>query len=412
MVTDSRLPGLLFLTAVLMPLSLLHAAVSGITFPLAYKVDEALARQAGWNRGARFRFRSHPGEKLSAEPVYFSKNPRYVALTLGMGDDRLFTAVLDESRGTGSGYDTLYIDANNNEDLTDDGGVSALSDGRSKTRGFPVIQLQVPYGDRIHPYHAKTSVANGFLLKSAGYCTGKLYSADATVQAAIFDISGDGLYNTACSISGRRTSSESLQITGDVMAVMEKNEDIFKAPVLYYTGATLCIDSTCYSATPAPHGRNVVLTRMPGRCGRLTVHARHLSAFLECGRTMIEIRGAGEVRLPPGTYRFKTCSFQKKDTKGLAWRIRDRKQFKTPVVIREGKKSVLRFGPPLTAEIIITRRLSNEFKLDLLIQGRGGGIYSGRDIQAVDAGSTLPAPEFRILDAKKKVIASGRFKYG
>ncbi|MBN1674356.1 MAG: hypothetical protein JXR37_25135 [Kiritimatiellae bacterium] len=63
---------------------------------------------------------SNPPERLSQTPAYRSLQPRYLALRLGQPPDGVLTGVLDEAGGTGAGYDTLYLDANNNGDLTDD----------------------------------------------------------------------------------------------------------------------------------------------------------------------------------------------------------------------------------------------------------------------------------------------------
>jgi len=61
-----------------------------------------------------------PPEQLVDEPQYSSEHPLYGSFQLADSDDNTYTIVIDESKGTGSRYDTIYIDANNNEDLTDD----------------------------------------------------------------------------------------------------------------------------------------------------------------------------------------------------------------------------------------------------------------------------------------------------
>jgi len=53
------------------------------------------------------------------EPAYASAQPRYALMVLGGGRKTVVTLVWDESAGTGSGYDTMYVDANLNRDLTD-----------------------------------------------------------------------------------------------------------------------------------------------------------------------------------------------------------------------------------------------------------------------------------------------------
>jgi hypothetical protein len=58
--------------------------------------------------------------KLVAEPRYKSDRVLYISIRLGNGADQMITGALAESGLPGSGYDTLYLDANNNGDLTDD----------------------------------------------------------------------------------------------------------------------------------------------------------------------------------------------------------------------------------------------------------------------------------------------------
>jgi hypothetical protein len=58
--------------------------------------------------------------KLAAEPRYKNDRVLYISLRLGNGVDQMITGALAESGVPGSGYDTLYLDANNNGDLTDD----------------------------------------------------------------------------------------------------------------------------------------------------------------------------------------------------------------------------------------------------------------------------------------------------
>jgi len=53
------------------------------------------------------------------EPAYASAQPRYALMVLGGGRKTVVTLIWDESAGTGTGYDTMYVDANLNRDLTE-----------------------------------------------------------------------------------------------------------------------------------------------------------------------------------------------------------------------------------------------------------------------------------------------------
>ena len=54
-----------------------------------------------------------PKESLVSEPKYKSRNPVYYAAVYGDSPDNIFMLVIDESGGSGKGFDTLYVDANN-----------------------------------------------------------------------------------------------------------------------------------------------------------------------------------------------------------------------------------------------------------------------------------------------------------
>jgi len=58
---------------------------------------------------------------LKKAPDLKSAKPRYVVVVLGEGRQSSVALVFDESKGTGTGYDTLYADTNYNGDLTDAG---------------------------------------------------------------------------------------------------------------------------------------------------------------------------------------------------------------------------------------------------------------------------------------------------
>lgn len=98
------------------------ARVAGVarTVRLEYKSVEDLEERFGYIGSWTVSLAPEPGEQLAAEPTYLSDRPLYGKLKLGDGEDNAHVLVWDESEGTGSGYDTFYIDANNNGDLTDD----------------------------------------------------------------------------------------------------------------------------------------------------------------------------------------------------------------------------------------------------------------------------------------------------
>lgn len=58
--------------------------------------------------------------ELQKEPKYGSEHPLYFCVVLGNEGTKSMLGIVDESDGTGTGYDTAYIDENMNGDLTDE----------------------------------------------------------------------------------------------------------------------------------------------------------------------------------------------------------------------------------------------------------------------------------------------------
>ena len=57
---------------------------------------------------------------LSKEPQYGSEHPLYFRVVFGIEGKNSMLGVIDESAGTGAGYDVAYVDENMNGDLTDE----------------------------------------------------------------------------------------------------------------------------------------------------------------------------------------------------------------------------------------------------------------------------------------------------
>ena len=74
---------------------------------------------------------AEPNEQVRKYPAFHSSRPLYGSVRVGAGRDQLRPGIvyhfaLDESQGTGQGYDQLYLDTNRNHDLTDDVPLSPL----------------------------------------------------------------------------------------------------------------------------------------------------------------------------------------------------------------------------------------------------------------------------------------------
>ena len=90
--------------------------------PKEYKTQLAMESDAmsivNYYNPNRIRLQEQPLELNVKLPEFTFPDPKFGALVIGNGSDSLITIALDESPGKGESF--LFIDRNNNEDLTDD----------------------------------------------------------------------------------------------------------------------------------------------------------------------------------------------------------------------------------------------------------------------------------------------------
>jgi len=89
----------------------------------AFEVPKSVQRS--FVVGQRAMYDEDPNEEVRKVPTFASDKPLYGTVAFGAaygkGEEGLsYAFALDESGGTGQGYDRLYFDANRNADLTDD----------------------------------------------------------------------------------------------------------------------------------------------------------------------------------------------------------------------------------------------------------------------------------------------------
>lgn len=418
------------LVAVLMTLVCVSCATTRAPVPagvaeglvqLEYKFSENPQEEFGYVRSTYGQTTNRPREKLVAEPLYFSKRPLYAQVTLGTGEDNTYTIALDESRGTRSGYDTLYIDANNNNDLTDDPKVSAKPSEEGRRIEFPVVQLEVGYGDERRPYHVQPFVyAYGSIdvrLYPAGYCEGELAFNDGPRKVMLFDDNANGLFNDLYAEPDERPNVDYVYATGDTLMIDldadgELEKSSYQRAEAYHLGKYIPFGRQCYEITAAPHGRELTVRESTAECGYVKVAHRNYSAELlgEDGALKLNARKAPA---PVGKYQFVGCSFEARDDKDRLWRIVGRGHLKQGkhIEVEASRATKLNFGPPLIAKVSAARD-GDAFQFNLSIKGQGGEKYSAGNFEVVGPGDSLPAPRVRVIDTAGKTVAEGRFEYG
>ena len=136
-------------------------------------------------------------------PELKSNNPRFGSIVMGKSSDASISIVLDEVRDKSNKIisSDLYVDKNNNEDLTDDG--DSNWDDDKKTYFMKEVLIDVNYTDDsqiavpypVNFYRYKHRLENSVVAFRNGYRKGTITLKDTTYKIAIFDDDLDGLFN-------------------------------------------------------------------------------------------------------------------------------------------------------------------------------------------------------------------------
>lgn len=148
----------------------------------------------------RIRLRGTPMEANLRLPTLQSSQPRFGALVLGNSSDSLVSIMLDEA--TSRNASLLYVDRDNDEDLTNDG--EAVWDDVTRTFRMKEVLVEIAYGDgeeaQIVPYpitfyRYSNRLPESVIAYRNGYRKGHIALHDTVYKIALFDDEPDGLFD-------------------------------------------------------------------------------------------------------------------------------------------------------------------------------------------------------------------------
>jgi hypothetical protein len=409
-----------------------------------------------------------PLETLSAVPPCSSRQPKYSWISLGSFHE-MHSCLADESVGTGTGYDTLIVDVNNNDDLTDDRKIRGTRNQAGTVTEFRPFQLMVDVAGQKYPCHIRTRMdTKGAFPRFTfcGYCEGRIILGDKAYNVALFDDNYNGLFSDRYAFSPATPTMGATLERGDTLVIDINRDgrlgkDGYETPETYHLGKYVSVGQKCYEIDVLDNGRELALREKTAHCGTIDVKTRlpQYSVELINNDGPVRLNGSTEglFKVPAGEYLLYAWNFHGTDSEGTEWHVVCRQAQNGPrVVVRsenrtalnldstlnedvwfelethgnrgekwrvggEGKWSPrmveikpdggasLPFGGPLTATVQ-SRREGNSVEFTLNIRGKNGEVYSPDSLTL--NGSRLPAPGFEVRDGQGRVVHSGKFEFG
>ncbi len=372
---------------------------------------------------------SWPHEVLTREPRYASKNPRYITLELGNAKDRFITAVLDESKGTNKGYDTLYVDTNNNGDLTDDARpvITVQKQGPMLMLNAASVPVTVRYHDgatrklnvniegRAYSMGRETHWMLSYTLASR--LKGQVDFGGKKVLLAICDASRDQYPGNGC-FDDFRVDRLRIDQNGDGKLVPA--EEIPLSNVVSYGGKlwNLSVDSAGARvfATPCEKPTGRVAPRSSFAAGTRVLAGSTFTMESNTGRAFAcSLSTAGAGLVPAGEYRLGGGQLKLADKAGTKWEATFSLN-RRPVTVAAGNKpTVLKLGAPIRVEPVIQSQSSvarpgEQLSVSYRLIGAGNEVYA-QNIHPVNI-ARPPPPTVVVTDAAGARVAGGKMEYG
>jgi hypothetical protein len=415
------------------------------TVALEYRTAEGVVTIGRARQSAKRR--TGPPSYLKGRPKLVSSKPLRFEVRLGP-EQSPFALVLDESKGTGKGYDLLYVDANGTGDLSDDAPVKAtVGEAWNGTRApFTGLRALVRYGEQTLPWHFSAAFSvqqvqwfSSFAswqttvrspaATSVGYCEGAVEVDGKRLRVAVVDGDSNGCFDDyirfpkgARAVGGRLSSSGTDWVLIDANGDGQYANHLAAMEALSY-GRYVLLGGRCYELQVASSGRSLTLSPTSARLGSLSWAGggAFVASLLTPSDGMLYVRsGGGPVTVPAGTYRLCGCSFEATDRTGAVWTAEGRGTWAaTPIHVAAGRTAAVKFGPPLKVAVTATTLGGHPLDslepgawlwLGLSITGQRGETYGVGDIRR--DGERLKPPAFKVVSATGATVASGNFRYG
>lgn len=271
---------------------------------------------------------------ISKQPKLASEKARYLAFNYDGPDPQgLLLAIMDESHGTGTGYDTVYFDRNRNADLSDDEPVKLPRRGMYRYAYSKWAKVQVYQGKQRMRRNLATSVrlryyknteTDDINLEIGGGWRGKIGSNKGLLDCVIPATNSDG-------IAAKNTTRVDIYGSGIGDNIYIDTNGYGKATVAWDSPQRVQLNvpakvgSRYYDIIVSGYGRKINIKPFTGKLGKLSVTSSGISGFKakpvevtlynDNGEYTFDLT-KGPAVIPAGTYKMDHCTFNLENKKG------------------------------------------------------------------------------------------------
>lgn len=360
-----------------------------------------------------------PKEKLAAQPSYKSKTPVYYVAKYGDSKDNVFTFVIDESGGTGKGYDTLYVDGNNDNRIDADRERFRFRMS-SVSRDDPIrLTIQVRAGGRTMPYrfnftafpYSDAKHRTGKIhanLRNSSYRTGEAVFDGKLSKIAIADLNSNGLFND---VEMGLFHGDRVFVDANGNGSFKDDKDAGGSTGFAYAKYTK-IGGRWYSITASPDGARLKIATATPPLGTVKAPPVIASAALQSKTQPCSlVFRRGLARGVAGVYQVRFIALKTTDAGGRTWQTRASfpKDARPTVTISENKTTQLKVGgPPFRIEPTISRKADTDaLEISLRIVGTAGERHDWSN-----GNSRGVKPGVEVRDESSRAVVSATFEYG
>ncbi len=373
---------------------------------------------------------------IKIEPSFVSAHPERLLFRVdSLRDEEAVGVILDASKGTGTRYDTAYIDSNRNWDISDDEPVTSKINTIS---GYPVMAtdwVDIPShqgavsGDHCsYPIQVRYVFETGGKfpvgLQRRGGWKGVASSSSGKVAVTLLDTNANGTYGDRVATDG---SVDLPSRFADVVLLKPATEDASdgaSSPGCGYLLQNACQIGGClYAIKASDIGDRLTIGEYTGKTGTIKIIAENIggeptgvsSATLsgDNGKFKITEKDSGEAQVPEGNY-VAFATIKPHSERGMALVCKLTK----PVDVVAGQCTNVSLNGSVKAEIVLIAEDANRpyEKMDFRITIGDVAVITSASQVHPELGAGFIPVKAQYFDSNNKLaletFTSGEQKFG